>query len=82
MAYSAAIMQEYQRARAARQKAVRENAGRRMCNPPLPPVPVPPKPERPMWRVAYAADGTYEGRLHDDDDVPADCTVHLEPAKY
>ena len=50
---------EYGKAMAARQEAVRANAGRRLKG--LPPLPVPPKPDKPTWIQLFDVDGDYIG---------------------
>ena len=62
---------------AKRAAVVSRNRSRRLRG--LPALPVPPKPSRPVCRVAYSADGTYEGRLSDDQQAPAGCIVKREP---
>lgn len=77
---TAKTLAEYHANEAARRDTLRENAARRMRRgATLPPLPVPPKLARPLLRVAYEADGTYAGRLADGDEVPAGCSVRLEP---
>lgn len=77
------MMDEYRRRSRERAEIISENRARRMRRgPKLPPLPVPPKPMPPMVPIAYAADGTYEGRLDSADECPAGCVVKWEPAKY
>jgi rRNA maturation endonuclease Nob1 len=70
---------EYQKLVQERNQIISQNRSRQMKG--QPPSPVPPKPQPPMVPVAYAADGTYEGRLQDPVDCPAGCTVKWEPSK-
>jgi len=44
----------------------------------LPTLPLPPKPEVVKVPVAYAADGTYEGRLERVEDLPPGCHIRWE----
>lgn len=70
---------EYQKLVQERSQIISQNRSRQMKG--QPPAPVPPKPQPPMVPVAYAADGTYEGRLQDPADCPPGCKVKWEPAK-
>lgn len=70
---------EYQKLVQERNQIISQNRSRQMKGEQR--LPVPPKPEVPMVPVAYAADGTYEGRLQDPADCPAGCTVKWEPSK-
>jgi len=70
---------EYQKLVQERNQIISQNRSRQMKGEAR--LPVPPKPEPPMVPVAYAADGTYEGRLQDPADCPAGCIVKWEPAK-
>ena len=72
-------MIEYNRGMAARQDAVRKNAGLRMAGKSDQQVPVPPKPTKPMAMICYGLDGSYEGRIWREEDCPADCTIKMEP---
>lgn len=72
-------LKEYRELQRQRREIISENAARRMRKgPKLPPLPVPKLPKAPTVRVAYRNDGTYEGVLGDNDDVPADCYIRIE----
>src|SRR5271157_20178 len=75
----AGSLAEYKKLRQERDQIISQNRSRRMKG--LPALPVPAKPETPKVPVAYAADGTYEGRLEDPADCPAGCHVKWEPIK-
>src|SRR5208282_2522647 len=70
---------DYKKLRMERDQIISQNRSHRMKG--LPALPVPSKPEVPMVPVAYAADGTYEGRLEDAADCPPGCHVKWEPMK-
>ena len=58
---------EYNEQMKARRDAVSKNRANRILG--RPPVPVPAKPEKPKVPVAYAKDGTYEGRIQNDEQM-------------
>lgn len=74
---------EYAEKLAARDKAVRLNASRRMRG--LPALPLPEKPEHPLVPIAYSQDSNgefsvYDGVLSDVDECPKGCVVRWEKA--
>jgi hypothetical protein len=72
----AATVAEYNARQRERDEAIRRNASRRIKK--LEPLPVPEKLGKPLGPVAYAADGTFEGRLNDVDECPEGCVVRWE----
>ncbi len=76
---TAGAFEDYKKKRMERDQIISQNRSRQMKGEPR--LPVPPKPEVPKVPVAYAADGTYEGRLQHPDDCPPGCTVRWEPMK-
>lgn len=73
---------EYSEYMTKRADIISENRSRRMRVPTQPPLPVPPKISPPAARVAYTRDGSYVGRLADDQLVPHGCVVKLEEALW
>ena len=69
---------EYQRALQKRAAVVTDNSIRRLTGHTDECLPLPPKPEKPLCPVAYSSDGTYEGRLKNPEDCPANCVVKWE----
>ena len=59
--------EEYYAQNAARRNAISKNRSNRVRG--LPPVEVPAKPVKPKVPVAYAKDGTYEGRIQNDEQM-------------
>ena len=73
---------EYNDYMAQRAQVISENRSRRMRVPQQAPLPVPPKIKAPMARVAYEANGTYYGRLAENEPIPDGMTVKLEEALW
>ncbi len=70
---------EYQEALGKRAAVVSDNSIRRLTGHADECLLLPPKPDKPLCPVAYAADGTYEGRLNSPEDCPTNCVVEWEP---
>ena len=73
---------EYQIYMNNRRQIISENKSRRMRRIHEESLPVPPKIEPPKCRVAYDLKGDYIGRLLDDDEIPENSIIKLEPALW
>jgi len=76
------VYDDFVAALAARARVVSGNRSRLLRGEPA--KPLPPKPARPLVPIGYGPDGSYWGRLADDDpaNLPEGCTLKMEPAGW